>query len=125
MHKVNESRFQSFEENFGAGSVPGKIACAPDLDINQRMAKLLLLLQQIDESASMRELPNDELSEMVMSALGLYGFEDPIEARNVIASLLAAIERGGSIAGSIAEDPVSGRPIAEDQPLSLPQARHN
>ena len=54
----------------------------------------MMLLQQIDESArGLDDVPMDELSEMVSSALGLCGFVDPNEARDAIAQVLEAIEK--------------------------------
>jgi hypothetical protein len=69
-------------------------ACSdPDLHIqDQRVSQLLVLLQQIDESAGgLEALPKRELSEIVSSAIRVCGFVDPIEARDVIATVLDAI----------------------------------
>lgn len=121
MNKVNESRLHSFEEDFGTSSVCRKAASDPELNINQRMAQLLFLLQQIDESAGVEEFPEGELSQMVTYALGMCGFVDPNERRDVIASVLAAIEKGDPISG----DPFPGQPISGDQALSWTQVRRN
>ena len=121
MNTENESCLHSLEEDFGASSASGQSTSDPDMNINQRMAQFLLLLQQIEESAGLAELPDAELSEMVTSALGLCGFVDSNDARDVIASVLAAIERGGPIAG----DPISGQPISGEPPPNSLQVRHN
>jgi hypothetical protein len=65
-----------------------------DLHIqDKRVAQLLVLLQQIDESAEgLDALPKPELSEIVSSAIGVCGFVDPIEAREVIATVLDALD---------------------------------
>jgi hypothetical protein len=55
--------------------------------------QLLVLLEQLDESAEgLEELPKPELNEIVSSAIRVCGFVDPIEARDVIAIVLDAIE---------------------------------
>ncbi|MGD0793934.1 MAG: hypothetical protein ABR920_19380 [Terriglobales bacterium] len=60
---------------------------------DQRVARLLLVLQELDESvAGLEELPKTELSELVSSAVLACGFVDPIEARYAIAAVLEAIE---------------------------------
>src|ERR1017187_1307767 len=65
-----------------------------DLDIHdKRVARLLVLLRQLDESAEgLEALPEPELSEIVSSAIRVCGFVDPIEARDGIAIVLDAIE---------------------------------
>ena len=65
-----------------------------DLDIHdKRVARLLVLLRQLDESAGgLEALPEPELSEIVSSAIRVCGFVDPIEARDAIAIVLDAIE---------------------------------
>jgi hypothetical protein len=65
------------------------------------VARLLVLLQQLDESAEgLKELPKLELSEIVVSAIRMCGFVDPIEARQVIAIVLDAIEIRSNPGGS-------------------------
>jgi hypothetical protein len=60
---------------------------------DRRVAQLLVLLQQLDESAEgLEALPKPELSEIVSSAIRVCGFVDPIEARDVIATVLEALE---------------------------------
>ena len=60
---------------------------------DERVARLLLVLHELDESvAGLEELPKTELSELVSSAILACGFVDPLEARNAIAAVLEAIE---------------------------------
>jgi hypothetical protein len=90
----NKVFLQPFAEEMGPNRVYSETVFDPDLNINQRVAQLLMLLQQLDECAGgLETLPEPELSEIVSSALGLCGFVDPIEARELIATVLAAIER--------------------------------
>ena len=56
---------------------------------DERVARLLLLLYELDESM---ELPKSELSELISSAILACGFVDPIEERYAIAAVLEAIE---------------------------------
>jgi hypothetical protein len=67
-----------------------------DFDLHsqdKRAARLLLLLQQLDESGEgLQALPERELIEVVSSAIRLSGFVDPIETRDVIAIVLDVIE---------------------------------
>jgi hypothetical protein len=68
----------------------------PDLDRDvqdKRVAQLLVLLQQLHESAGgLGALPKPELSEVVSSVVRLCGFVNPIEARDVIDTVLDALE---------------------------------
>jgi hypothetical protein len=60
---------------------------------DKRVARLLLLLQQLNESSEgLETLPEPELTEIVNSAIRLCGFVDPIETQNAIAAVLDAIE---------------------------------
>ena len=60
---------------------------------DERVARLLLVLHELDESvAGLEELPKTELSELVSSAILACGFVDPLEARNAIAAVLEMIE---------------------------------
>ena len=60
---------------------------------DERVARLLLLLYELDESmAGLEELPKSELSELISSAILACGFVDPIEERYAIAAVLEAIE---------------------------------
>ena len=77
----------------------------PTLEVNQafadstvritdeRVARLLLMLYELDESvAELEELPKAELSKLISSAILACGFVDPIEERYAIAAVLEAIE---------------------------------
>jgi len=60
---------------------------------DERVARLLLMLHELDESvAGLEELPKSELSELISSAIQACGFVDPIEERYAIAAVLEAIE---------------------------------
>jgi hypothetical protein len=112
MDKINKVFLHPFAEDMGPNPAYGETVSDPDLNINQRVAQLLMLLQQLDESAGgLETLPTPELGEIVSSALGLCGFEDPIEARAVFATVLEAIERPD--------------PIPEVPRFGSVQVRHN
>ena len=71
------------------------IAFSPsDLDIqDNRVVQLLVLLQQLDTSAGgLGALPETELGEVIASAVRLCGFLNPIEARDVSATVLEALK---------------------------------
>ena len=74
-----------------------------DRDVqDKRVAQLLVLLQQLHESArGLGALPKPELSEVVSSVVRLCGFVNPIEARDVIDTVLDALEM---------EDPIPEHP---------------
>jgi len=60
---------------------------------DRRMARLLLVLHELDRSvAGLEGLPQTELSELVSNAILSCGFEDATEARHAIAAVLSAIE---------------------------------
>jgi hypothetical protein len=60
---------------------------------DMRVAQLLVLLQQLYEApGGLATLPKPELAEIVSSAVRLCGFVNPIEAQDVIAIVLDAIE---------------------------------
>ena len=72
-----------------------------DLEVritDERVARLLLLLYELDESmAGLEELPKTELRELISSAIVSCGFVDPIEERYAIAAVLEAIEVNDSM----------------------------
>jgi hypothetical protein len=92
MDKVN-SLFPQFPvEQTGPNHAFSKTHSNFQID-DQRVARLLVLLKQLDESAGgLEALPEPELSEIVWGAIRVCGFVDPIEAREVIAVVLDAIE---------------------------------
>jgi hypothetical protein len=102
MDKVDALFLHSSVEHMGLNRVFGKTCSDSDLQIHDtRVAQLLVLLQQLDESAEgLEELPKPELSEIVSSAIRMCGFVDPIEARDVIAIVLDAIEIRSNPGGS-------------------------
>jgi len=60
---------------------------------DKRVAQLLLLLRQLNESAGgLGTLPPAELCEIVRSAVGICGFVKPIEAEDVVAAVLEAFD---------------------------------
>jgi hypothetical protein len=69
-----------------------------DVSLDQRVTHLLVLMRQIDESAGgLGTLPMSELSEIVCSAIELCGFEDPVEAGDVIKTVLQTIELSNQV----------------------------
>ena len=102
MDKVNALFLHSSVEHMCPNRVFGKTCSDSDLQIHdKRVTQLLVLLQQLDESAEgLEELPKPELSEIVSSAIRVCGFVDPIEARDVIAIVLDAIEIRSKHGGS-------------------------
>jgi hypothetical protein len=61
---------------------------------DNRVSRLLLVLQQLDESmAGLEDLQEAELSELVSVAIRECGFIDPVEASYAIAAVLEAIEK--------------------------------
>jgi len=60
---------------------------------DKRVAQLLLLLRQLNQSVGgLGTVPQAELCEIVSSAVGVCGFVNPIEAQDVIAAVLGAFE---------------------------------
>jgi hypothetical protein len=86
-----------------------------DLHIeDERVGRLLVLLQKLDESTEgLEALPEPERSEIVCSATRLCGFVDPTEAREVIAVVLGAIEM---------QNPILGKATSEGPAITLTQA---
>lgn len=74
-----------------------------DLDVqDKRVVQLLVLLQQLNTSAGgLGALPENELGEVIASAVRLCGFFNPIEARDVIATVLERLKM---------QDPISEHP---------------
>ncbi len=60
---------------------------------DKRMARLLLVLHELDKSvAGLEALPESKLSELVSSAILSCGFVDRVEAQKAIAAVLETIE---------------------------------
>jgi hypothetical protein len=86
MDKVDALFLHSSVEHMSLNRVFGKTCSDSDLQIHDtRVARLLVLLQQLDESAEGLG------GESVCSVIRVCGFVDPIEARDVIAIVLDAI----------------------------------
>jgi hypothetical protein len=94
MDKVDALFLHSSVEHMWPNRAFGKTCSDSDLQIHdKRVPQLLVLLQQLDESAEgLEKLPDPELGEIVCSAIRVCGFEEPIEAQDVIAIVLEAIE---------------------------------
>ncbi|MGA9508758.1 MAG: hypothetical protein WBV55_09045 [Candidatus Sulfotelmatobacter sp.] len=68
---------------------------------DQRVSQLVVLLQQIQESAGgLGALPKPQLNEIVSGAVQLCGFANSILAEDVIATILEAFEIRDAISGS-------------------------
>jgi hypothetical protein len=66
---------------------------SPSVLEDKRIAQLLVLLRQLQRSAGgLCGLPKPELTEIVSSAVRLCGFVTPVESREVIATVLDALE---------------------------------
>jgi hypothetical protein len=60
---------------------------------DKRVAQLLVLLRQLNDcSGGLAALPKSELVEIISSAVGICGFLNPLEAHDVIATVLDALE---------------------------------
>jgi hypothetical protein len=94
MRKPNSSVRTSPLDDIFLDHVCGKRSPNPLLHPNDlRLARLLVLLHELDQSLrGLDALPELELSEIVGSAIDLCGFVDPLECREVIATILAALE---------------------------------
>jgi hypothetical protein len=97
MNRVDEVFLQSFGGHVDTPAYDKDISDT-DLNINQRVAQFLMLLQQLDESeGGLDALPDPELSEIISGALGVCGFVDPNEAREVVAMVLEALEKRDAV----------------------------
>jgi len=68
----------------------------PDSNVciaDKRVARLLLVLSELDECvAGLEGLPKADLSDLISSAIRACGFENEVEAKYAIATVLRAIE---------------------------------
>jgi len=103
MYKENTLFLHSAIEDMCPNNLFGQTFSDSDWDArDKRVAQLLVLLRQLHESAGgLRALPKPELGEVVSSAVRLCGFVNPIEARDVIDTVLAALDK---------EDPIPKPP---------------
>jgi hypothetical protein len=94
---------------------PGFCKTCSDLHIDfKRAARLLVLLQQLDESVDgLKTLREPELSEIVSTAIRVSGFVDLIEAEDVIAMVLDAIKM---------QDPIREGVTSQGQWMALSDA---
>jgi hypothetical protein len=94
MNKLDEAFLASCGNRVGAGPGYGTAVTDDDLNINQRLAQFFMLLQQLaDSEGALESLSPLEFSEFVSLALGMCGFSDPIQTREVIATVLEALEK--------------------------------
>jgi hypothetical protein len=91
MDKVNKIFFLSSVEQMYPLAKPNS---DPILHVKDgRVARLLVLLQQLQESAGgLGVFPKPDVSEIVCCAARLSGFTNTIEVREVITTVLEAIE---------------------------------
>jgi hypothetical protein len=103
MDKAGKPFFLSSTEQMYTTSPFGKTYSDSSLYLkDKRVAQLLILLHLLHRDVGgLAALPKPELSEIIASAVGVCGFVNPIEARDVIAVVLDAIET---------EDPIPERP---------------
>ena len=92
MDKLNDVFLHSCVQHICANQ-PFDKAYADFHVCDKRVARLLVVLKQLHESAEgLETLPGPELSEIVSSTIRPCGFVDLIEARYVIAIVLDALE---------------------------------
>ena len=103
MDKGNRLFLHSSVEHMSPKNVLAKTFFNSDSDIqDKRVAQLLVLLQQLDESAGgLGAFPEPELREVVSSAVRLCGFLNPIEVRDVIDTVLEALEMRSNPGASV------------------------
>jgi hypothetical protein len=97
MDKINHRYFSgSVDKDFRTTGIDtaheGSDVCIAD----KRIARLLVVLDDLDRSvAGLEELPQQELSDLIASAILACGFVNPTEAKYAIASVLQAIDGPG------------------------------
>ncbi|MBZ5547533.1 MAG: hypothetical protein LAO22_06155 [Acidobacteriia bacterium] len=93
MHKTNKLFLNSATEGVWPNQASDKTP--PEFQVritDQRVAQLLIVLHEIDECVEgLEDLSEPQLSELVGQAILACGFDDPTEARIVIAEVLEAI----------------------------------
>jgi hypothetical protein len=94
MDKGNRLPLHSSLEHISPNKAFGIAAFNSDVDVqDKRAVQLLVLLRQLNTSAGgLGALPETELGEVIASAVRLCGFLDPIEARDMIATVLAGLK---------------------------------
>jgi hypothetical protein len=93
MDKVDELFFSSDRPMYPSAAI-GTIYSDSYLHLkDRRIARLIVLMRQLHEShGGLGALPKPELHEIVSCAVRLCDFVNPIEARDVIAAVLEALE---------------------------------
>ena len=94
MDKGNRLLLYSSPERISPSNAFGIASFNSDLDVqDKRVVRLLVLLQQLNTSGGgLGALPETELGEVISSAVRLCGFLNPIEARDVIATVLEGLK---------------------------------
>ncbi|MGA8620079.1 MAG: hypothetical protein WB660_16345 [Candidatus Sulfotelmatobacter sp.] len=78
---------------------------------DKRLPHLLVVLRQLDEFVlALGALPEHELSEVISAALRVCGFVEPMEAHQVIAAVLDALEVNNSFREKLPFSAYGGRP---------------
>jgi hypothetical protein len=94
--KVNDLFFPSSAEHICQNQVGRTYSDSPLYVKDKRVAQLLVLLQQLQESVGrLGALPKPELFEIVSSAVHLCGFVNQNEMQVVIVTILDAFETQG------------------------------
>lgn len=94
MDKLDKLLLLSSAEQMCPNDLLGKCYSYPFLHVKDgRVARLLVLLRQLHESAGgLGVFPKPDISEIVCCAARLSGFTNAIEVREVIATVLDALE---------------------------------
>ncbi len=94
MSKANKTSLHFSVERMCPDSGFGKTSSDSDFHIkDKRLPHLLVVLRQLDEFIhGLEALPEPELTEIVSAALRVCGFVEPMEAYQVIATVLEALE---------------------------------
>src|ERR1700733_15987747 len=94
MSKGNEIVLDFSDTYIWPTSTFGRIRSDSQISVHdKRVGRLLLLLQQLQNSAGrLVELPRPELDEIVSNAFRFFGFEAPTKKKEVTAHVLFALE---------------------------------
>jgi hypothetical protein len=94
MYKVRDLVLHTSTEHVRQNRALGRIYSDSSSGIeDQRVARLLLLLRELQQSlGALAALPVPERTEIVSSAVCLSGFVHPLDAGNVIATILNELE---------------------------------
>jgi len=102
MDKANNRFFMGNTDDNLRTTVNNPLSTESDVCVaDQRVARLLLILEDLDRSvAGLEEVPQKELSDLISNAILACGFVNPVEAKYAIAAVLQVIEGQGSPACS-------------------------